>query len=1046
MGVRRLIRLGFSLGAMVWLFGASLWAQLPTTTFNGIVTDPQGAAVAGARVAITSKATGTMRETVTGSEGQYVVTNLDPGRYDVRIEAKGMSARDYPNVQLEVGRVFTLDISLTVAAIGQQVIVSEVPVGVELTQSTVENQITSSTVESMPLNGRNFLELAFLLPGNRPAVNYDPTKTNTLEVSSAGQFGRGGNISVDGGDNNDEVVGGTLANFPEDAVQEFQIATNRYTAEVGRSGSSIINIISKSGTNEYHGSAFIYERNRNLQGLPATFNRAQPTPPFDRQQYGGSVGGPIKKERAWWFFSYERRHQNADAQTALRDFAADSIVTSSSAAPLRDNLLLGKLDFRFTDKDAFFVRYAWNKSTEIGPGSLQDPIGTAANFQNSTNKFHSVATNWTHTFSGTKVNSLTYHFDNFINFIGTFPPTAMATTDVPIPTAQSHELVFPSVEDGPNFRVPQRTRLNDRHQIRDTFAWTMGRHTLHFGGEWQRFGSDVLFDLFGSGSIFLAQDFAKQDLNGDGVINDLDIPIAAAVVNSAAAGVLPHAPFDFDNYVGFFVQDDWRIRPNLTLNLGLRWELDTDIFGTDSNLHKPCPEPLSTAPTSPCIWLRTALGLTHRSPDWNDWGPRVGFAWDPFKKGETVIRGGYGLYYDRVILEVKILETLVDGRRLGISGLGGSTCGGTSAGCSAPGARFDPGTPTLANPLVGAPAALGIGLNALANNITHPMVHQGTLGIQQQVGQNWVLSADGIINRGSRFLIGRTVRDFSSAECQVGANRVTTCTDPLTGIPNSIQDIASQANTWYDGLLVSAQRRPVIHGPWSYGFNLNYTLSKSLNESNDDQIPFGVGDQADLRFGINNDLALEKGYASTDERHRFVFFGLFTVPGKVDISPIWTVSSPIPGNPLVAGQRFLGLRRNALAREVHNSTQLNAAIAAWDALSPCPPPGPGVTLPCRLGGVLNPVAPGLHFGSWFDSWDTRVSRTFTIAERHNIELIGEVFNLFNITNIRGSNRLNYFGFANDITQPNFNQRLVTAGGFFGSGGPRAFQFAVRYSF
>jgi hypothetical protein len=1021
----------------LFAFDTASWAQLPTVTLNGTVTDPQGAVVAGARVAATSEATGISREVLTAAEGFYTITNLVPGDYNVRVEAKGFAPREFKDVRLEVGRIQTLDVALTLGSVGQKVTVTEITTGVDLTQSTVENVVESSTVQSIPLNGRNFLELAFLLPGNRPAVNFDPTKTNTLEVSSAGQFGRGGNISVDGADNNDEVVGGTLSNFPQDSVQEFQIATNRYTAEVGRSASSIINIITKSGTNNLHGSAFGYFRNRNLQGLPATFDRTQPTPPFDRQQYGGSIGGPLKKDRAWLFASYERRHQNAAEQTGLRDFATNQVITSSGAAPLREHLFDSRADFRITSNDTAFLRYSYNQSTQVTPTVLQAPLATATNFNDSLNRFHSGVANWTHSVSSTQVNSLVYHYDAFLNKIPRFPGTP---TTNPIGLAATNELVFPTVEDGPNYRSPQRTRL-DRNQIRDTFAWTIGSHTLHFGGEWQRFGSDIVFDLFGSGSVFLTQNFATQDLNGDGVIDDRDIPISFVLKNTAGAGALPNAPFDFNNYFGYFIQDDWRIRPNLTLNLGLRWEFDTDIFGTDSNLHKPCPEPLSTPPTSPCVWLRTALDLTHRSPDWNDWGPRIGFAWDPFKKGETVIRGGYGRYYDRVILEAKLLELLIDGRRLGLNGLAGSTCGGTSAGCSAPGAKFDPGTPTLENPTSGAVSPQGIGDNVFSNNITHPRVNQFTLGIQQQVARNWLLSADGVSNRGTRFLIGRVLRDSNNVEIDP--------VDPLTGVVSQVQEIASEAKTWFDGLLVSVQRRPVTHGPWTYGFNFNYTLSKSSNEANDDQVPFKVTSQADLRLGVN-DLSLEKGYSTIDERHRFVSYGLFTVPGKINISPIWTVSSSIPGNPLIAGKRFLGVPRNALARQVHNSDELNAAIAAWDALSPCPLPGPGVTvtLPCRppMEGIVAPVAPGLHFGSWFDSWDMRVSRTFTFGDRYGFELIGEVFNLFNITNIRGFTASDYFGYANDISAPNFNQRLKTAGGFFGSGGPRAFQFAARFTF
>ena len=1044
------------------------FSQVPTGSLNGRVTDPKGAVVTGAHVVAINKAQGEQHATSTNGSGLYVLPNLPVGAYDLSIQAQGFATRAVKGVQIEAGQAATVDAALTVAAAGTSVEVDATAIAVEQTQSMIQGEITSKTIESIPLNGRNFLELAYLVPGNRPAPTFDPTKTNTLEVSSAGGFGRGGNITVDGGDNNDEVVGGTLANFPEDSVQEFQIATGRFTAEVGRSGNSIVNVVTKGGANRYHGSAFMFERNRNIQALPATFDRSLPTPGFDREQYGASVGGPIKHDRAWWFSSVEYRDQNAAIETGTRDFTTDQIRHTSAPGPLRDALWSSRIDAQLNRNNSLMLRYSFNRSTDTAEATPSEstPSFTAAERQNSLNRFNSLVAAVNTVLSNSRVNNFSYHFDNFYNDIPPFGQDA-PTTDPPLNLA--NELIFPDLADGANFNLPQATHL-DRNQVRDAFTWIAGKHTLHLGGEFQHYTANGEINVFGTGTVILVSDFGFADLNGDGQINDLDIPEAVGLKSSAPVAPVP-IPTIFNSYVAGYGQDDWRISPRLTLNLGLRWEYDTNLTGT-SSAHDPCPN-LTTEPTQPCTWMANVIDLK-KSPDKKDFGPRIGFAFDPFGKGNTVVRGGYGIYYDRIILEAGSYELVQNDRALTVSAYAGSSCtspfvpGPPSLGaCFAPQAGFAPDSPSLASPFSGPNQTGGVGMLAMGPDAHHPLFQQFSLGVQSQAGRNWLFSADGLHVFGARQIIAHLLRSTNSTSPYVncpGGNMPCTLTDPLSGISDNITLLQSQAKSWYDGLIVSVAHQPAKIGRIGYQYNVAYTLSKTFDFSDDDQLTRNNSDeQVDLVEGINN-LQLEKGYALTDERHRLTLYGEAELPWGFSVAPLYTFGSGVPADTSLpgtgningsTGSRLPLLPRNAIGREIKNSDQLNAVIDRWNALPACP-----AAFPCLAGGTLQHVPSGINFFSPFSSLDMRVRKDFRLAEHAKFSLIGEAFNLLNETNIRGSSNANYSGRNISIgpyqpaqngqpaqtVQQNFYSPATTAGGFFGSGGPRAFQFAARVEF
>jgi outer membrane receptor protein involved in Fe transport len=524
----------------------------------------------------------------------------------------------------------------------------------------------------------------------------------------------------------------------------------------------------------------------------------------------------------------------------------------------------------------------------------------------------------------------------------------------------------------------------------------------------QRVDSDFDLRVFQEGRVELIEDFPDFDRNGDGRIDDNDL-LFAVTLRSA----FPDRPLLIPNadntYLAAFIQDDWRVSPQFTVNLGLRYELDTNvknISGIDQ--------------LNPLI-LPFLQG--QRTRDKNNFGPRVGFNYST-RDGHTSLRGGYGIYYDRVTLEIISLERGLDGRALPINVRAGNVffipppclfnpaCG-----------QFPPPAPTLANPFTGflLPGAGAGGINIIDNGLQNPMVQQMNLGLQHEFGSNFVARADYLHNFGTHFIIGRTIGSVFN---------------PVVGGPDLVKNLESSVKTKYDGLLLSLEKRFANR----YQFRASYTLSKTFNYANDDQIPFSNGP-------INpNNLQLEYGPTPNDQRHRFSFAGVFDLPYGIRLSPLVTLASGVPMDILLpdGSARIPQLQRNAGGRLFHTGAELNAFITQLNTM---------------LADPLPLVRNEARFNDSFNSFDLRVSKVFKIGERVTIEPIAEVFNLFNVTNVLGVSNVNYSGFTNvlvrDSNDPttagyrrssSFGQPVTTAGGVFGSGGPRAFQLAARVVF
>ncbi|MEO5857926.1 MAG: TonB-dependent receptor [Pyrinomonadaceae bacterium] len=955
-----------------------VFAQSNTSGITGTVTDPNGAVIPNATVVARNIDTNAKRTVTSNGEGFYSIPQLPVGTYEITISVQSFKEQSFPNVVVSVGQIAAIDAQLVVTGGSYQIdeYFGITPL-VDRESSDVDTVIGTREIENLPLNGRNYLELALLTPGNAPAPNFDPTKANTVLISSAGQMGRGSNVMLDGTDNNDDMVGGSLINVSQDAVQEFQVTTNRFSAEYGRSGSSIINVVTKSGTNSVRGGFSFFARDDALQGLPATYDRSQLAPPFDRQQYAFTLGGPIVKDKLFAFGAFEYRDQDGATLVGQRDVPTRTIVREFFQAPSRDFLLNTRFDYAATQNDSLKFRYSFEDLKDRNSSKLDRALGSASYTQDLTNRFHAGSASWSHVFGPKVLNDLIFSINDFDNDTN--------------PLSDRVQLTFPSLLDGASFRVPQATK-HTRYQFSDSVVGVAGSHTLKFGGDVQSVKSKIDLGVFRQGRIEFVEDFATFDHNGDGQVNDLDLLFAVTLRSQFPDRdlVLPN----IDNtHVAMFVQDSWRIKPNFTVNLGVRYQVDTNEKNIDGYADiNPLVQPFLTG---------------ERKRDLNNFAPRVGFNYS-MMNGKLSLHGGYGIYYDRIVLQLITLERGLDGRALPVAVRAGNVFF-----LDPDTGQFPPFAPNSQNPFTGfiLPGAGASGINIIDNDMQNPMVQQSNLGFEYEFAKNYVLRADYLHNFGTHFITGRNIGVVNN---------------PVVGGPDRVVNLESSVKTFYDGLLLSVEKRFANR----YGFRAAYTLSKSFNYANDDQIPFSNGP-----IDPNN-LQLEFGPTPNDQRHRFTAAGNIKLPYGFSLSPILTIASGVPMDILLpdASSRVPTLQRNAGGRLFKNAAELNVFIASVNSSG-------------GINGTPLPLAPSnARFNDNFSSLDIRLAKTFTFGERFKLEPIVEMFNVFNTTNILGVSNTNYSGFGNVLGTPSFGQAITTAGGVFGSGGPRAVQLGAKFSF
>jgi carboxypeptidase family protein/TonB-dependent receptor-like protein len=1089
-----------------------------TGTISGTVQDQSGAVVAGATVKAQNPATSFSRETTSATNGFYRLDQLPVGTYTISVEATGFKKSVTQAIALSVNDSLTLDVKLEVGQVSEVVTVSEAPSAVNTETSVVGRTVDNRTLNDLPIlsgnGGRNPLALAPLQAGVMPAGQVGPFSVN-------GQRAQSNNFLLDGGDSNDLAINvpDAVSGFSPDALQEFRILTNTYSADYGRNSGAIVALISKSGTNEYHGNLFEFFRNRSLNATPF-FNNAAPTfvgprkPQFNVNEFGGTIGGPLPlprfgeggpsvvsgKDKTFFFFSYLgfRRRQgvssSATVPTQAQRNAINAVGTPEAKALLalipaansgstlfsvagnqldRDQYSI-RGDHRFSDSNSMFVTFFNEDQTFADPfafgGSAIPGFGTTGKL-----RFTNVIVSDFYTLSPSTVNEgrFSWHQRDTLSVV---PVNHTSPADLGIqglvpddPAAAGPPRVditgfstFGNTIQGP------QGRDDNTFQFVDNVSHNRGNHHLKFGGEYRNYFQNQTFDFINNGLYIFTGDmgaiFGLPNLPGlNGALSDFARGLPIQYIQNSAG--TPR--YETQSYAAY-IQDDWKLRPNFTLNLGLRYELDKPLVDSQNRVNTFRPGQQSTIfPTAPRgIVFPGDAGITDSTyqTDKNNFGPRVGFAWDIRGNGKLALRAGYGLYYDTVISETTLqfltappfaiqpfsVCTTID------NPFTNPTFGGI---CS----------PSIAQPFPFTPAhpgdpfdftALGtISMTINDPDFKTPYSHQYNMNIQWEFMKNYLLEVGYVGTMGVNLL---TRREINPASVRTGFANNASDTDnrrlfnqgnPLNAafggaVFSNITNQETSANSNYNSLQVTVSHR------FSDGFYFQnaYTWGHCIDNSS--------GLRSNTRF---NDPRADRGNCDQDIRQRDVLSYIYELPlykdqkgfaGKVlggwQLSGVTALQTGTPFNiteptdrslsgagsdrpDFVGGQVvFLDPRNvdtaNGGPNRFFNGTGGGAATASTNPFFR------------RVGSAASLAGGGGRFGTFgrnvfhgpgIVNFDITMIKRTKIGENKTIEFRSEFFNIFNHANFSNPN--------GSIGSTNFGRITSTAD-------PRLVQFGLKFTF